>query len=754
MAIFYLDPEAGNDANDGTTFANRWKTITLGATTARIAPGDEIRIIGSPPSTDTGINATWNHNSPTVTLDSALNVLITDCETAWTASANVTATTSATRRTGSLACSLAIAAGFTTGKVAYFGLGGAQNYSAYQGITFWIRTNLAFLTGVFEIRLCSDTTGDVAVDTFGITPSGTQVNGYWPMYLDKGSALGSSIQSIAIYALSDPGTLTLLLDNISTVKTKGASQTDNLNLASLIAPGAGAMWWAIRGISGVTLTLEYAPSVDTATLSKGWAGATASYDLLKLETVKVEQIVGSFGQNWVLQESGSAAAPISYTGGWNRSDMSAQNSETWLDGGWGWTYCIYNAASRHYNTLSKINFCRWYHGYYNISGIAANYSGLCRGTSNQGAVFYWSSCTDIVAGDVECTGGGQNSIIITGSLRVTIGNVTGWGGGSNFSGGIIGLGPTISHMVKIGNIDVRNCWWYAIDGTGGVYRLHLGNLYIRDAPGGVFYSGAAATKFCGIVIGNVDADATGNGIVFPQTGGWNWRMGNIVCINGTYGLQHSPPPESFVKSVTTSGNATAGWLTSLNQGMHPGRVRIKATSLTDSLPRSEVGLASYSRVTNAWIALEDYQGVADAHRIEYGGGQSPTALITAEGGSNRHTASGLGWKLAILSTSYKAEWPFHHTIGKIYCAASALVTVRLWVNRSDTGLTVKLVQPGRQINGVANDVVDTAAASASTWEELEVTFTPSEKGIVMPEIQAYGGSTLFVYFDDFFVSQA
>ena len=59
MATFYLDFENGNDANDGTTFANRWKTLTSGATAARIAPGDTIRIMGSPAPTSLGINGTW-----------------------------------------------------------------------------------------------------------------------------------------------------------------------------------------------------------------------------------------------------------------------------------------------------------------------------------------------------------------------------------------------------------------------------------------------------------------------------------------------------------------------------------------------------------------------------------------------------------------------------------------------------------------------------------------------------------------------
>jgi len=58
MATYYIDFEGGNDANAGTSFATRWKTITNGATAARIAPGDTIRIMASPDPTSIG-NATW-----------------------------------------------------------------------------------------------------------------------------------------------------------------------------------------------------------------------------------------------------------------------------------------------------------------------------------------------------------------------------------------------------------------------------------------------------------------------------------------------------------------------------------------------------------------------------------------------------------------------------------------------------------------------------------------------------------------------
>ena len=135
MAIFYLDNEGGSDAADGLSFANRWRTFALGATSARIAPGDTIRVMASPDPTSLGINATWTDLSETVTLASSLNTLITNCDTAWTASPNVTSTADTSiYRTSTGSASNAIASGFTTGLAAYFDLGSSQDYSAFQGV--------------------------------------------------------------------------------------------------------------------------------------------------------------------------------------------------------------------------------------------------------------------------------------------------------------------------------------------------------------------------------------------------------------------------------------------------------------------------------------------------------------------------------------------------------------------------------------------------------------------------------------------
>ncbi|WP_176519062.1 hypothetical protein, partial [Priestia megaterium] len=103
----------------GSSKADAWLSQTSGATAARIQPGDTIRIKASIDETLVG-TCSWTQNSPTVTLPGAVTATIDNCDVAWTASANVTASASTTtEKEGTGSASLVIASGFTTGKVAY-----------------------------------------------------------------------------------------------------------------------------------------------------------------------------------------------------------------------------------------------------------------------------------------------------------------------------------------------------------------------------------------------------------------------------------------------------------------------------------------------------------------------------------------------------------------------------------------------------------------------------------------------------------
>lgn len=76
MTTYYLDYVNGNDASDGSSWANAWKTFTNGATAARITAGDTIRVAKSGDPTSIG-SATWtvrpNTNASAVSITSSTN---------------------------------------------------------------------------------------------------------------------------------------------------------------------------------------------------------------------------------------------------------------------------------------------------------------------------------------------------------------------------------------------------------------------------------------------------------------------------------------------------------------------------------------------------------------------------------------------------------------------------------------------------------------------------------------------------------
>lgn len=326
MATFYLDYEGGNDANDGTTFANRWKTITSGATAARIAPGDTIRVMASPDPTSLGQAATWTNLSKTVALTTAVTANIDDGEAAWTASSNVTSTADTTQFKENIkSAKHAIAAGFVTGLASYKSFA-STDFSGYKQISFWIRTTVAIPASALSIKLCSDAVGVTAVDTF-VVPAIPSTSRWVPITVDKGSALGSAIQSVALYVDSDFGAVDIFLDNI--IACKDSASADSLTLTSLIGKNtAGETWHGIQSINGTTVLLDNGPAT-LASAGRGYSGTTESVTTYKRETIKV-------AMNSTLQtfaDNGSASGGyISFEGGWDRTDMSAQSGVTWWDG--------------------------------------------------------------------------------------------------------------------------------------------------------------------------------------------------------------------------------------------------------------------------------------------------------------------------------------------------------------------------------------------------------------------------------------
>lgn len=378
MSVFYLDPVGGNDANNGTSFAQRWKTVQLGATAARIAPGDVVRIMASETPASTGVNGTWTNLSANVTLSAALNTIIDDCEAQWTAAANVTTGNNGTRKQGTWSRQIVPAGAFGTGKLAHRDLGGAINLSSRQQVSFWFLSSTAQASGILELRLCSDTAGNVAVHSIPI-PAMIAANTWQTVVWDNGSAMNSSIQSIALYAVADPGTPTYLIDNVVACNAPGATAlTHDTMIGKPASSGAGSdpgdvqsreTWYHLQSIGTSTLVLGNG-SLDQNTTRRGYFGTTETVALWKRETFKLGPLASGASSSFQVMDSGSAGNPIMFSGGWNRTDMSTQTDESWFDG----VNCLgfgVNLTSVSYINIERVAVVRF------ATGVSISTGGAC-----------------------------------------------------------------------------------------------------------------------------------------------------------------------------------------------------------------------------------------------------------------------------------------------------------------------------------------------------------------------------------------
>jgi hypothetical protein len=292
----------------GMNWTDAWLTTTSGATAARIQPGDTLRIAKTADPVSLGQNATWTDNSQTVTLTTAVTKKIEDGITGWTGATNVTANTNAARKIGATSASFTIATNFTTGKIAYKIIdgGGTQDFSAYQKINLWFQNATAstLADSALKICLCSDATGDTIVDTLNF-PATIATTGWNCLVLDKGSALGSNIQSVAIYANVDPGAITIRINNIF------AANSD-LSLKTLIGK-TGDVNYNIQSIDGTNIKID---SNNTAATGRGYSGATSTETLY----YQVPFDVATTTNFATLNEAGNKETGLNTcTGGWNTS---------------------------------------------------------------------------------------------------------------------------------------------------------------------------------------------------------------------------------------------------------------------------------------------------------------------------------------------------------------------------------------------------------------------------------------------------
>jgi hypothetical protein len=773
MATYYIDYEGGNDANDGLSFANRWKTMTNGATAARIAPGDEIRIMASPDPTSMG-NATWtgggrpaaisiasstnatpivittatahglttgdyvtvashttNTNAngvwrvgttpsatefqilqmdgsnttgngvggATGTVTKANNLVVKTAsplvknialcgglaqKPAWTGTVNSpTGNLTSTYKEGYSCGQFSITAGFTTGKAAYYTLPASLDLSAFQQVSFWVQQSAGTLgaAGSVYVALCTDTIGNTVAHTCNIPVIGA-LNTWQPVTVDLGTNLNSAIQSVAFYVATDNGSQNFYIDNI--IACKAASSADSVSLTSLISKSDGTgdeSWYPIQSINNDVIMIANQNSNNSLSVAiMGYSGTTETVTSYKRETIKVDPqaTTTAAGLN-VVTDSGTAGNLITYSGGWNRTDMSTQTGVTWLDGQNGHSYGI-NLTSVNYISLDCINACR-----YN-AGLQV------------------STATNITIGSMYVIATSNGVSFNASSSAFNITNI--WSNNNN-TFNLSGIGHNITNIKLVSN-----------NTNGGLSFASTRNSYI----------------------GSITASNSGNQNISFGNGAMNITVGaaTITASPLSRAISVAAANNCYVNGGSSSGSA-AGILFNSYGELYLNNFTINEATEIEVSAGVAGGIAYSNRHdntdNNSWVFLAGLGTVNQQSSVV----DSPATTA---------------WQMRPTTTDATALSPVRLKIGTVVCAASTLVTVTVRMRRDNTGLTMRLVCPGGQISGVTNDVSADMTAAADTWETVTITFTPSKAGAVDIYAYAFGGTTYSGYVCNLTAAQA
>jgi len=241
----------------------------------------------------------------------------------------------------------------SVGKVAYCALDSTLDLSGYQQISLryiwdYIGSGQKNDSGIFSLRLCSDTQGDTTVNTIPITPPpGDDPDDWFWWTYDNGANLGSNINSVALYAdiAVEHSSTEIMLENIIACKAK--SSADSLHLGSLISKGNinSSHYYGIDGIVDNIVILKFNSNENAQDYGINTTNSSTVRNHLRhnettgtVTTYKVDPYTpdptfynsNEDSANNLINIDNTGSVTIS--GGWNTTDMSTQdtNAMTWI----------------------------------------------------------------------------------------------------------------------------------------------------------------------------------------------------------------------------------------------------------------------------------------------------------------------------------------------------------------------------------------------------------------------------------------
>jgi hypothetical protein len=254
--------DGGKTLNTGAVYsptANTWTNITL----------------TSAPSSRTGHSAIWTDSKMIVwggyTVESSATQSIDNCETNWIPATTTITTTlnSAITKEGAAAVSMTAITAFGTGLMAYNNLS-PLNISARTKVSFWLRASQNIQSGVLSFQIAGD--NNCATPLEDLTINTTLNAGAWTQVTLNfaNAALLTGVQSVGLNAVSDPGDVTILIDNIEA----SGGGTTYYSDGGVYDPSSGGSWSAVA-TNNAPDSRAFHSAVWTGDIMIIWGGKTS-----------------------------------------------------------------------------------------------------------------------------------------------------------------------------------------------------------------------------------------------------------------------------------------------------------------------------------------------------------------------------------------------------------------------------------------------------------------------------------------------
>lgn len=736
MSTFYCDYEGGNDSNAGTSFALRWKTLTNGATAARIAPGDTVRMMASPDQTSLAQSATWTDGPLAATFVPTSSTNATPIVFTKVGHSLVTGDT-------------VIVASHTTN----------TNANGVWGVT---------VSGDTFTLLNADGSNSVGNGVGGAT--GT-VRKFTNAVVKLATAITQNIAICGNRNVKPNWTASAnVTDTVLTTDYKEGGECQKIDIAAGFTAGLAAYFPTgtldLSGYQQVSFWIKQTAGTLGADSSCSLALCSDTAGTTVVNTINIPAL-GALNR-WspiTVDLAGALGASIQSIAFIVNTDNGAQTFL--LDN------IIASKASSAADSLSNTSLIgknTGTEGWYGIQSISGTRVVLDQDTNAKPTTTpprgYSGTTETVTTWKLETT---KTNMVSSGNVQTiqdsgTEGNLITFSGGWNRTDMSTQVGETIfdgqngtgdggilwvnQSYLDISQISVCRYGrgYYYTGSSANCRNIKLGIDNCNNNSVGI--DGLSGAPFYDVTIKNC-LNNSSNGALFPgysskitiinsnNNGGSGCSIGSRCIGNVTRSVNNASYGASlFHDSRLHIENSSGNGLASISYGYRGESYLVNST--LNSSPK----ITDIPSFANNFIWSTNENSNTDTHFGYTDGGLISSDITTV------HTAGGMSWKLSPTSTNRSASYPLPLKVAIGATPANTPITCNVWFRRDNTGITARLICKGGQLTGVDEDVIATMTAAADVWEQLNVTVTPTQKGVLEFYAEVWGGTAWNAWCDD------